>query len=425
MNSQVSVKDQYRTSRIMYIIEAMVENFISILTAGAYLATLTRAIGISDSMTAVLSALTSLSGLFQIFTILVAHKTPVKGWVIPLQILAHLMLCGLYLIPLFGLGRHASILFLLLILGANGIKSFKSSVKINWFMSMVEPKNRGSYSGILTAVSVVSSLFFSLGASYVFDSFIAAGNERGAFAVISVTILVLIVLDAIPLFISKEKPTDMRRITSPLSSVKELMANRSFRTLLIISTVQAAATGIAPPFLSTYQINELGFSLSFIALTDIIVNAVWVCALLGFGHLSRRLPYERIMHLSVIIQALTFGALIFVVPANGRILFTLYRCLSMVCGSASAVSLNNLVFDLVPETQRTSALAVRTVFTGTISFVVTISVTPLFESLQAKRITLLGTELYAQQFLAICTFSIILIVNILWLIYGRRMRVEH
>ena len=97
----------------------------------------------------------------------------------------------------------------------------------------------------------------------------------------------------------------------------------------------------------------------------------------------------------------------------------------MVYGSASAVAQNNLIFDIVPEEQRTSALALRTIFTGLVSFTVTLSVTPLFERLQESRPIILGTELYAQQFLAICTFLVILIVNALWLIYGRRMRVEH
>ncbi|MBO5945183.1 MAG: hypothetical protein J6Q69_01115, partial [Clostridia bacterium] len=228
MTEVKSEKDIYRTSRLMYIIEACVENFITLLTGGVYLATLTKALGISDGLTAILSSVTSLGGLFQIITVFVAHKTPVKRWIIPLQLLADLMLCGLYLIPVIGFDKNASLLFFILIIGANALRSIKSSIKQSWFFALVDPANRGNFSGILTAVSVIGQLLFSLGASYVFDLFIDAGDIRGAFTVITFTILVLIVLDVVPLMIAKEKPVKLERFPSPFSSVRGLFANSRF-----------------------------------------------------------------------------------------------------------------------------------------------------------------------------------------------------
>ena len=409
----------------MYIIEAMVENFITILTSGAFLATLTKHLGVSDSMTAILSSITALSGLFQIIAVFVAHKTPVKRWVVPLQLLTHLLLCGLYLIPVIGFEKHASLLFFIFIIGANAIKSIKSSVKINWFYSMVKLENQGNFSAILTAVSVVGAIFFSLGASFVFDSFIDAGNTRGAFTVITVTILVLIVLDIIPLILSKEKAESRKRAPSPFSSLKGILSNPNFRILLILGVTQSLASGIAPPFLSTYQINELGFSLSFIAIIDTVVNIVWVCALLIFGKVSKSLPYATIMHISAFIHAISYAILIFVMPGNGMITFTLYRIFMIIQGSASAVSSRSLLFELVEPDNRASALAIYTMLTGVFSFLITLSVTPIFNSLQLSPIVLFGIELYAQQALAIASFAIMLVVNILWTVFSHRLCIKH
>ena len=97
-------KDGYETSRVMYIIEALFEYFISLLVSGAYLAKLTTTVGLSDSTTAILSSITSLSGIFQIFSIYLAHKTPVKRWIIPMQITAQSMFAALYLIVHLSLG---------------------------------------------------------------------------------------------------------------------------------------------------------------------------------------------------------------------------------------------------------------------------------------------------------------------------------
>ena len=49
-------KDIYKTSRTMYIIEAGLEYLISILFADAFLATLTSSLGISDSLTGIISS---------------------------------------------------------------------------------------------------------------------------------------------------------------------------------------------------------------------------------------------------------------------------------------------------------------------------------------------------------------------------------
>lgn len=403
----------------------MVENFIVLLTGGVYLATLSGALGISDSMTAILSSVTALSGLFQIITVFVAHKTPVKRWIVPLQLLADLMLCGLYLIPTIGLTKQASILFFVLIIGANAVKSIISSVKANWFFSMVRPESRGSFSGILTAVSVVAQIFFSLIASYVFDSYIESENIRGAFAVITVTILVLIVFDLIPLIIAKEKPLKLTKAPSPFASLKELFSNPKYKKLLILGAIQAIATAIAPPFLGTYQMNELGFSLSFIAITDIIVNVVWVGALLIFGRMSKKLPYSSVMHASAVIHAISYSVLIFAMPSNGAVIFTLYRALYIIQASGTAVANRSLLFDLVEPTERTSALAIYTMITGVISFAVTVAIAPLFNLLQSSPIKLFGVELYAQQALAIGSLAFMLIANVFWAVFARGLQVEH
>ena len=61
-------------SRILYIIEAALEYFISILVAGSYLATLTSHLGMSDSLTGILSSFISLGCLFQLFSVFLKRK---------------------------------------------------------------------------------------------------------------------------------------------------------------------------------------------------------------------------------------------------------------------------------------------------------------------------------------------------------------
>ena len=96
---QVGKKDPYAFSRAMYIIEAALEYFISILVAGSFLATLTKELGFSDSLTGILSSVISLGCLFQLLSMFY-RKTRVKRLVVFFSIMNQLMFMLLYVIPL-------------------------------------------------------------------------------------------------------------------------------------------------------------------------------------------------------------------------------------------------------------------------------------------------------------------------------------
>ena len=73
----------------MYHLEAALEYLISILVAGSYLATLTKAIGLSDGLTGILSSVISLGCLFQLFSVALRPKR-VKRTVVVLSVLNQL-----------------------------------------------------------------------------------------------------------------------------------------------------------------------------------------------------------------------------------------------------------------------------------------------------------------------------------------------
>ena len=74
--------DIYKKSRVLYIISAALEYFISILTGTAYLAKVAGAIGISDSTIGVLSSFVALGCTFQIVSLAMRTDKPVKRMVI-------------------------------------------------------------------------------------------------------------------------------------------------------------------------------------------------------------------------------------------------------------------------------------------------------------------------------------------------------
>lgn len=425
MTRESSEKDVYRTSRLMYIIEACIENFIAILTAGAYLATLTKYLGIDDGMTAIISSVINLSALFQIITVFISNKTPVKRWLIPIHVLSHVLFCVLYLLPLFNIKEGVGIIFFLIITGAYALKKVVSPVRMSWFYSLVEPSKRGSFSSILTAVSVIGMIPFTLIASFVFDGFVNSGDMRGAFIMLTAVIVVLTVLDAIPLIIAKEKAQEKRQVSSPFSSVKELASNKKYVTYLILLGLFMIAFHVATPFTATYQISELGFSLSFISIMETVVNVVWVISLLFFGRISKKLPYSFFLKLCAAIVAVALTVLAFTTPENGKVMYFAYRLILIIYSASSAIAVNNIIFDIVEREHQTNALSISGIVLGLLSFSTTIAVTPLFNYLQENMVTLFGVKLYAQQVLAMISVVLFIIVNILWHTIGRKLTVTH
>ena len=138
-------KDIYKISRFLYILEAALEYFISLLVTGAYLAKITSAIGMSDTTTGILTSFVSLGFGFQILAIFLASKRPVKRWVTLLHCLNQLAFALIYFIPLFDISHGARIiLFIILLLMGHILNNVVNSPKINWFMSLVEDKRRGA-----------------------------------------------------------------------------------------------------------------------------------------------------------------------------------------------------------------------------------------------------------------------------------------
>jgi hypothetical protein len=86
-------------SRLLYVIEAALEYLISILVAGSFLATLTKELGFSDSLTGILSSMISLGCLFQLISLSI-RRTRVKRLVVICSILNQLLFTLLYVIPL-------------------------------------------------------------------------------------------------------------------------------------------------------------------------------------------------------------------------------------------------------------------------------------------------------------------------------------
>ena len=404
----------------MYITYALFDHFISLLVSGAYLAKLTTSVGISDSMTAILSAIITLSGVFQVFSILLAHKTPVKTWVIPTIFITSILFSLLYLIPLIGLKGNLSVLFLVVIIIANALKSVVSPILSNWFLNLVSSQNRGMYSSKIVMVSIIGGTIYTLIIGALVDKMEALGKAQDAFKILMGLILVLIIGQILPLILSKEKHDVIDKKIGFFSPVRSLVRNKSYRTAVIVFALFGFASGLTTPFLGTYQINELGFSMSTIAIMDTIVNAICVAALAFFGRYSFTHSKKNIISLSYLFAILAFVLLIISTPSIALITFPAYRAVLTFYSSANCVSASNYLFEVTPPEDRTAAISISTICSGLSGFCATLIASVIFDAVQKNGFSIFGIRLYAQQVMAIISLVIIIALSVFWTIFSRK-----
>ncbi len=407
-------RDIYKMSRVMYTLEAAFEYFISILVSGTYLAKLTTTIGISDSMTAVLSTITSLASSFQLISIFLSQRGGVKRMT-AIATLAQFLNAILYLIPFLAIGESVmGIIFFVTILAVYIIKSIISPIKTNWFMSLVDPMKRGSFTAILQAVSLIGGMAFTVIMGIVIDKFEADGNIKGAFALLSILILALATLQLLTIVFSKEKPTqNTERKASPFTEVKVLWKNKRYVRYVIVNVIWAMATNFSLPFFGTYQINELGFSMTLISVLSTVLSVVQLISVAIFGRLSMLKPCLTILKIGYPVAVASYAVMAFTTPENGIVMFIIHRVLTLV-GSAAITVGGTITYQITSYRERTAALAINSVITGAVGFCVTLASTVLFDYIKIDLGSqMFGMTVYAQQFLS----AITAVIGVLLIIY--------
>ena len=405
-------KDIYKTSRFLYIVEAALEYFISILITGAYLAKLTDAIGISDTVTGILSAFVSLGCGFQMIAIFLANKRPVKRWVTILHSLNQLFFALIYLVPFVPLTRgQKTIIFIVFLLLGYVLSNVVNSPKINWYMALIDDSKRGDFTANKEIVSLIGGMIFSFAMGALMDNFETAGNINGAFIVCGVSVFMLMLLHSATLMFSKEKPCEEREKMDARKLFGDLIKDKKLFKVILISVLWNVAYYAATPFYSSYQIKELGFSMTFVSALAAGYSIARSIFSKPLGRFADKYSFVNMLNICFTIALIGFAVNIFTVPANGKIFFTMYFILNAISMAGINSATINLIYDYVEKEKRTGALAISSTLSGFAGFFTTLLISPLVSYIQHKGNKFLEIELYAQQLVSL--IAVLLIVGLL------------
>ena len=398
--------NKYKRTRLLYILEAALEYFFALMLTGAYIAKVGSAIGMSDSLVGVLGTASTLGCAFQLFALFLANKKPVKHWVFVCHTINQLFFSAVWLIPSFHLPHRLKIVaFVVALMGGWIINHIINSPKINWFMSTVDDRKRGSFTAKKEMFSLVSGMAFTLSMSAVMDHFEAKGNLRAAFLVGGITLLVITFSHSLTLLFAYERPAKQSETQEKvMDSIKALLKNKALRHVLLFATICRIEASIAYPFFGTYQNNELGFSMTYVSIIGAVHVLVRCLASIVMGKYADRTSFVDMLNAAYIFALIGYAIMIFTTPANGVWAFPLfYTVFYAVFQAGFGNGIMNLIFDTVEKNRRTGAYALYNAVSGIVGFLTTLLCSSVVSKIQANGNTLFGIPMYAQQFLSAIT----------------------
>ena len=411
-----NIKDSYKTSRVLYIIEAALEYFISISVGSYYLALIASKIGIPDNVTGILTSFVSLGCGFQIIALFLAHKSSVKRWVTVFHVISQLLFSFMYFVPLLPISKGGQMALLIgALLTAHILHNAINSPKITWFMSLVDEHKRGSFTANKEIVSLLGGMVFSFALGQVMDSFSENGKINTGFVICGVLILFLTALHTLTLVFSKEK----QRGVSKRFSFKEVFAlfkNKTILKVIGVFVIWNIASYITMSYMGTYQNNELGFNPAFASFIVIIGSSVRAIVSRPIGKFADKFSFCKMLYICFGVEALAFLSAAFITPANGKVMYIVFYILYCIGCAGINSSIINLIYDYVGENERTGALALVNTASGFAGFFATLAVSPLVDYVQKNGNRIFGLNLFAQQLLPV--FSLVFVgVILLYLIF--------
>ncbi len=388
-------------THLLYIPESALEYFVSLMVSGAFLAKVASQVGLSDSAVGLLTSFVSLGCGFQLVALFLRNRTPVKGWVIALHTVNQLSFAVAWLIPLLPLPSGVKqLIFILLLLLGNILNNVVNPAKINWYMSFVPNKERGVFTANKEIVSLLSGMVVSYVLGVVYDFFEGRGQHQYALIFGGIALVFFALSHTFILSLSAEKPQknqekpSLRALFSDRTLSKPLFAVIGFNILWTVSLY------VTTSFYGTWQVKELGFSMTFVSLLSVVYALVRAAFSRRLGRFADRRSFASMLNVCLVLCGAAFFLNIFTVPANGKILYSLHYILFAVASAGLSSSPINLMYDYIPASLRTEGLALSQSIAGLSGFLATWLSGFFVDWVQATPGGLFGLGISAQQCLS-------------------------
>lgn len=405
-------KRSEKRSRLAYIGEAGFEHFISLFVTSTFLTYLMIDLGISDAWMGVIANIAAIANALQLLALCI-RRTKVKRLVTVLHTVNQLAFASLYLLPLSSSlsPNLKTALFVLLLTVGYFISAAISPIKLNWMMEAVPDRMRGSFTAVKEMISLFGGMIISLGLGRLADHYKASGDLRTYWLIGSIAMIALALIHTVTLLLVDESAA-VEQSKEPIAKrVRAILTNKTLIKVIAVGALWSVASSISASFFAVYAQKELAFTLTMLTLFGIVASLARILVSPILGRLADKTSFALSMLLCFAIMTVAFLFMVFTAPGASRWAYLGYTILHAVAMGGINSGAMNLIFDYVTPEQRTAALGIKNAISGFLAFFVSFLGGRILAAIQANGgLSLFGIRLYAQQFLALLSVVIILLL---------------
>jgi len=405
------MKNKDKTTRIAFIVEEGFNYFMTLFVTGTLLGYLLDTIGFSDALQGIISTVSTFACGAQLFALFLNGRRK-KGIVVIGTFINELAFALVYLLPIFNFSASLKTVFLLAFLIVGHIVSNAvTPSRLTWLMTSVPLESRGSFTAIKEMISLAGGIAVSLSFGRIADVFRSTDGmpTRPYYIICALALFLMAIIRTASLAVSSEKPlteekTEIRKI------ITKIAKNKVFIKVVGVGIIWNVASAFLASFLASYLREELAFSFTVIAVISTVSSISRIIMSPIFGRLADKYSFASSMTLAFGCAAFSFLAIVFTSPGT-RWLYVLYSSVYGFSQAGINSGVINLIYDYVEPSDRAVAMGVKNALGGIVAFFVAVGAGLILSSIQAADgIVIFGTNLYAQQFLAIIAFAITLLL---------------
>ena len=406
-----------RTTRLAYIAEAGFEYFISLFVTSTLLGYILDTLGFNDAMQGIISTVATFTCGAQLFALFLSGKAVKK-----LTTIGHLINQGcfvlMYLLPIFDIPADVKpVVLVILLFAGHIIGNALVPAKTAWFMTSVPNEKRGGFTAVKEMVSLAGGIVVSLSMGRVADIFRDSdGLPTTEYYVICVSALtVMMIIHTITLVISTEKPRHATEAVSIKKTVISMAKNIDLIKVVFVGIIWNIASGFSVSFFASYVREELAFTFTVISAIAMLGSICRIVVSPLIGKIADKHSFSFSMTLCFAIVAIGFLSMSFATPET-RWLYIVYICLHSFAMAGINSGVINLIYDYIPDRDRSVAMGVKNALGGIVGFFAALISGAILGDIQAAGgFNIFGQTLYAQQVLAFISF----ITTVLLIVYMR------
>ena len=265
----------------------------------------------------------------------------------------------------------------------------------------MDDRTCGVFSAYKEMFSLVMGMAFSFGMGALFDWLEGMGRLYTAFGIMACVMTVCMLLCVLCEVLMVEKPLPVVARKPIHQTVKELLQNKRLRSVVLLYLLYFLINNSAIPFFATYQLNELGFSLTLISGFGILSSVARLIVSPYWGKLADRLSFAAMLEKCFLVMGAGFLFTALAAPSNGKVMFALYYIFHGIAMGGVNSGMFNLVFDCAKPEERADSLAVCQSISGLCGFLITLVFSSVVTGMQQGGNQLFGMTVYAQQVLSV------------------------